>query len=44
MKAGVGALQRRAACETTADDNLRTLKLVFAAYDSARKAKIITVK
>lgn len=35
------ALQSGATPETSAEDNLRTLKLVFAAYESARKAQAI---
>jgi D-apiose dehydrogenase len=35
------ALTGAAPAETTADDNLRTLRLVFAAYDSAAKDKIV---
>lgn len=37
------ALQGRGAAETTADDNLKTLRLAFAAYDSARTGRAITI-
>ncbi|MGH9837534.1 MAG: Gfo/Idh/MocA family protein [Blastocatellia bacterium] len=39
----LGALQGKAPAETTAEDNLKTLRLVFAAYESAREAKVVTV-
>jgi hypothetical protein len=32
----LGALRSDAPAETTADDNLQTVRLVYAAYDSAR--------
>lgn len=35
------ALRGEAPAETTGDDNVKTLKLVFAAYDSARAGKVI---
>lgn len=37
----LGALRRKTQAETTADDNLRTLELVFGSYDSARTGKAI---
>lgn len=37
----LGALRGERAAETTASDNLRTLELAFAAYDSARKDQVI---
>jgi predicted dehydrogenase len=37
------ALQTRTAPETSADDNLQTLKLVFAAYDSAAQKQTIPI-
>lgn len=37
------ALQGRGAAETTADDNLKTLRLAFAAYDSARTGRAISL-
>ena len=37
----LGALRGTAAAETTAADNLRTLRLVYAAYDSARDRRTI---
>ena len=36
------ALRGRGTAETTADDNLKTLRLAFAAYDSARTGRAIT--
>jgi predicted dehydrogenase len=38
------ALQGERNAETTGDDNLKTVKLVFAAYDSAAKNSIIDIK
>jgi hypothetical protein len=29
--------------ETTGEDNLKTLRLTFAAYDSAREARVVQV-
>lgn len=37
----LGALQGTAPAETSGDDNLRTVRLVFAAYDSARANRVI---
>ncbi len=37
----LGALQRRGSAETTAEDNLKTLKLVFGAYESAKKSALV---
>ena len=38
------ALRREGAAETTGEDNLRTARLVFASYDSARTSKSIDFK
>lgn len=38
------ALQGKGKAETTGEDNLRTLKLVFAAYESAASGKAITIE
>jgi len=37
----LSALRRNGSAETTAEDNYKTLELVFAAYDSARQEKVI---
>jgi predicted dehydrogenase len=37
----LGALPGKHAAETTGEDNLKTLKLVFAAYDSAAKDQVL---
>lgn len=37
----LGALRGQAAAETTAEDNYKTLQLVFAAYDSARSGRAV---
>jgi predicted dehydrogenase len=37
------ALQGGPAAETTGEDNLRTVRLVFAAYDSAARGKAISL-
>jgi predicted dehydrogenase len=37
----LGALRGEAAAETTAEDNLKSLELVFGAYDSARTGQAI---
>jgi predicted dehydrogenase len=37
----LGALQKRSEGETTGEDNLKTLRLVFAAYESARQRRAI---
>ena len=37
----LAALQGKGAAETTGEDNLKTLELVFAAYESARTGKVI---
>ena len=39
----LGALQGRCAAETTGQDNLKTMELVFAAYESAARDKVILV-
>jgi D-apiose dehydrogenase len=39
----LGALQGAAPAETTGEDNLRTLELVFACYDSARTGLAVSV-
>jgi predicted dehydrogenase len=38
----VSALRGEGTAETTGEDNLKTLELVFAAYDSAASGKVIT--
>ena len=38
----VGALLGHAPAETTGEDNLKTIKLVHAAYDSARNQKVVS--
>lgn len=40
----LGALRGRHAAETTGADNLRTLELVFAAYESARRDAVLHLK
>jgi predicted dehydrogenase len=40
----LAALQRKGRGETTGEDNLKTLELVFAAYDSARTGKVIQLR
>jgi predicted dehydrogenase len=35
------ALRGEGAAETTAEDNIKTLRLVFAAYESARSGKAV---
>lgn len=40
----LGALRGEHAAETTGTDNLKTLELVFGAYDSARKNRVIQFK
>ncbi len=40
----LAALRGDAPAETTASDNLRTLQLVFAAYDSANAEEAVTVR
>ena len=37
----LAALQGGKPAETTAEDNLRTLALVFAAYESARTGQVV---
>ncbi len=37
----LGALQGRCSGETTAEDNLKSLRLVFASYDSARSGQLV---
>ena len=38
------ALQRRGVAETTAADNLRTMQLVYAAYQSAASGRTISIR
>jgi predicted dehydrogenase len=40
----LAALQGKGAAETTGEDNFKTLELVFAAYESARKKQAVTVE
>jgi predicted dehydrogenase len=37
------ALQRRGEAETTGEDNLRTVRLVFASYESARTGQVVEI-
>jgi predicted dehydrogenase len=37
------ALQTKTPAETSGEDNLKTMKLVFAAYDSANNARVVTL-
>jgi len=37
----LGALKGEAPAETTGEDNLKTVRLVFASYDSARSDQVI---
>jgi len=37
----VSALRGEAEAETTAEDNLKTLRLMFAAYESARTGEVV---
>jgi hypothetical protein len=39
----LSALRSEAPAETTAEDNYKTLELVFAAYDSARQKRVIPI-
>ena len=39
----LGALRGESAAETTGADNLKTLKLVFAAYESARTGQVVAI-
>ncbi|WP_404424058.1 Gfo/Idh/MocA family protein [Nibricoccus sp. IMCC34717] len=39
----VGGLRGQTSAETIAEDNLKTLKLVFASYESARSGRIVTL-
>jgi hypothetical protein len=39
----LAALRGEAQAETTADDNLRTLRLVNAAYESARTGETVSL-
>ena len=39
----LGALRGQAPAETTGEDNLRTVRLVFAAYESARCNTVIAL-
>jgi len=36
----LGALQGKARAEMTGEDNLKTMRLVFAAYESARMGRV----
>ena len=38
------AIQGTGKAETTGEDNFKTVKLVWAAYDSARENKVIILK
>jgi predicted dehydrogenase len=40
----LAALQGKGRAETTGEDNLKTLELVFAAYDSAKSGRVIPFK
>lgn len=40
----LGALQGEEKAETTGEDNLKTIKLVFAAYDSARMGQVVSLR
>ena len=37
----LGALRGEGRAETTAEDNLKTVRLVFAAYESARSDRVV---
>ncbi len=39
----LNALQGRGKCETTGEDNLKTLELVYAAYESAKDARVVSI-
>jgi len=39
----LSALQGREKCETSGEDNLKTLKLVYAAYESAKEASVVSL-
>jgi predicted dehydrogenase len=39
----LSALRGEGSAETTAEDNLKTLELVFAAYESSRRGKVIQI-
>ena len=39
----LGGLRGTGGGETTGEDNLKTLRLVFAAYDSAQKGRVVTL-
>jgi hypothetical protein len=39
----LSALRGEGSAETTAEDNYKTLELVFAAYDSSRQEKAIQI-
>jgi D-apiose dehydrogenase len=38
----LGALQGKEAAETSGDDNLKTVRLVFSSYDSAREDRVVS--
>ncbi|MHB1356994.1 MAG: Gfo/Idh/MocA family protein [Anaerolineae bacterium] len=40
----LSAIRREGQAETTAGDNLRTLRLVYAAYDAARLNQVVTLR
>jgi predicted dehydrogenase len=40
----LAALQGRGQAETTGEDNLKTMRLVFAAYESARSGRVVVPK
>jgi predicted dehydrogenase len=40
----LAALRGEAQAETTAEDNLRTLRLVYAAYESARTRQTVSLE
>jgi hypothetical protein len=40
----LSALQGKGSAETTGEDNFKTLRLVFAAYESARKKQAVAIK
>ena len=40
----LAALRGERAAETTGADNLKTMELVFAAYESARKNSVVTFR
>ena len=40
----LAALRGEGVAETTGEDNLQTLRLVFAAYDSAQRGQVIPIR